>query len=185
MASAIEDVSSLPGETVSDQDGMKIGKIKQLYSAGEGKSVMWVTVETSIGIGNKREVFVPLARLKQESDEIRVPYSSQHIQSAPAIDAGGELSAGEERALRDYYSIDLADQELRTDNDSYAGQVQEEEGNPRQIDAGDASEPERDRGEARERMRSEDSDSQSGNDGDHGALRDKPRKATADDLFES
>src|SRR5437879_4831546 len=109
MASAIEDVSSLPGATVCDQDGMKIGKIKQLYSRGEGESVMWVTVETPIGIGNRREVFVPLARLKQEHDELRVPYSSQHIQSAPNVEAEEALSNGDDRALRDYYSIDLAD----------------------------------------------------------------------------
>ena len=133
-ASAIEDVSSLPGETLCDQDGMKIGKIKQLYSAGEGDSVMWVTVETSIGIGNNREVFVPLARLKQEHDEIRVPYSTQHLQSAPEIEPGDELSERDDRALRDYYSIDLADQELRTDNESYANQVPEEEGTARRID---------------------------------------------------
>src|SRR5437763_7162106 len=128
MASAIEDVSNLPGETVCDQDGMKIGKIKQRYSAGEGESVMWVTVETSAGVGNKGEVFVPLARLKEEHDEIRVPYGSQHIQSAPKVEPGEELSERDDRALRDYYAIDLADQELRSDNDeSYANQVPEAE----------------------------------------------------------
>jgi hypothetical protein len=137
MASPIEDVGSLPGETVSDQDGMSIGKIKQLYSAGEGESVMWVTIETSVGIGNKRDVFVPLARLKQEDDEIRVPYSSQHLQGAPQIEAGEELSEGDDQALRDFYSIGLADQELRTDNESYASQVpEEEEGTPRRVDGG-------------------------------------------------
>src|SRR5690348_18494912 len=118
MASAIKDVSTLPGETVCDQDGGKIGKVKSLYAAGDGESVMWVTIEISTGIGNKREVFVPLARLKHEHDEFRVPYSSQHIQSAPGIEAGEELSEGDDRALRNYYSIDLGDQEVRTDNDS-------------------------------------------------------------------
>jgi ribosomal 30S subunit maturation factor RimM len=180
MASAIDDVSRLPGETVCDQDGMKIGKIKQLYSAGDGESVMWVTVETSVGIGNKREVFVPLARLKQEQDQLRVPYSSRHIQSAPDVEAEEELSDGDDRALRDYYSIDLADQEIRTDNESYAGQIQDEDGTARQIDAEQASEPERDTGEAAERMRAESGDEGDGDDG----LEDKPRKATADDLVD-
>src|SRR5690348_12061210 len=116
MASAIEDVGKLPGETVCDQDGAKIGKVKRLYSSGEDGAVMWVTVEASLGIANKREVFVPLARLKQEHDELRVPYSARHVQSAPEIEAGDELSEGDDRALRDYYAIDLADQEVRTDN---------------------------------------------------------------------
>jgi hypothetical protein len=123
MASAIEDANSLPGETVSDQDGLKIGKIKRLYGVGADESVMWVTIETSLGIGNDREVFVPLARLKHEQGEVRVPYSVQHIQSAPEIEAGEEVSEGDDRKLRDFYSIDLADQELRTDNESYANQV--------------------------------------------------------------
>jgi hypothetical protein len=176
MSSAIEDVSALPGETVGDQDGAKIGKLKQLYAAGDGGTVMWVTIETSIGIGNKREVFVPLARLKRERDKLRVPYSSQHIQGAPEIEPGEELSEGDDRALRDYYSIDLADQELRTDNDSYAGQVPLQDGSARQIDAAQARAPERDTGEAAERMHAENQD---------GGLQkdDKPRKAAPDDLF--
>ena len=179
-ASAIEDVSSLPGETLCDQDGMKIGKIKQLYSPGDGDAVMWVTVETTAGIGNKREVFVPLARLKHENDELRVPYSSQHIQSAPDVQAEEELSEGDDRALRDYYSIDLADQEVRTDNESYAAQIPDQDGSARQVDAEQASEPEQDAGEAAERMRAEVGEKEDREDG----LEDKPRKATADDIVE-
>ena len=175
MASAIEDVGKLAGETVCDQDGAKIGKVKRLYSAGDDGTVMWVTVETSLGIGNKREVFVPLARLKQEHDELRVPYSARHLQEAPQIEPEAELSEGDDRALRDYYAIDLADQELRTDNDSYAGQIPDEHGDARQIDSEDARAPERDTGQAAERMHSEDVKDQLG---------DKPRKATAADVFD-
>src|SRR5205823_2021664 len=134
---------------------------------GDGETVMWVTVETSIGIGNKREVFVPLARLKHEHDQLRVPYSSQHLQSSPDIEPGEELSEADDRALRDYYAIDLADQELRTDNDSYAGQVPGEQGGAREVEPDDASEPERDTGQAADQMHS---------DTDDGKLADKPRK---------
>ena len=174
MASAIEDVSALPGETVCDQDGTKLGKVKSLYAAGDGDAVMWVTVEISTGIGNKREVFVPLARLKHEYDQFRVPYSSKHIQSAPGVEAGEELSEGDDRALRNYYSIDLGDQEIRTDNDSYAGQVPraEEEG-ARRIDADEATVPERDTGQGAERMHAEAGDEQ---------LPDKPRQPTVGDV---
>jgi hypothetical protein len=148
--------------------------VKRLYATGEGGTVMWVTVETSLGIGNKREVFVPLGRLKQEHDELRVPYTSRHIHEAPEIEPRDELSDGEDRALRDYYSIDLADQELRTDNDSYAGQVPGEQGGARRIEADEARAPERDTGEAAERIRHSDDDQ----------LGDRPRKATAGDVFD-
>jgi hypothetical protein len=174
MASAIEDVQGLPGETVCDQDGLKIGKIKQLYSAGDGDSVMWVTVETSLGVGNKRLLFIPLARLKHERDELRVPYSTQHVQSSPEVEAGEQLSEGDDQALRAFYSISLGDQEVRTDNDSYAGQVPDGDGPAEQIDAEQARAPERDTGQGAERMRAE-------NSRDEGA--DKTRKATADDVM--
>jgi hypothetical protein len=137
MASAIEDINSLPGETVRDQEGRRIGKVKEIYAIGAGKDPMWVTVETSTGLGRSRLVFVPIARLKHEQDEIRVPYSFQHIQSAPEIEPGDELAEGDDRALRDYYAIDLADQEVRSDNESYANRVPDGDGQARKISSDD------------------------------------------------
>ena len=80
------------------------------------------------------EAFVPLARIKHEHDKVRVPYSTQHIQKSPEVEAGEELSQGDDQALRAYYSIGFADQELRTDNESYANQVPEEEGTLQQVE---------------------------------------------------
>jgi hypothetical protein len=140
MASAIEDVSSLPGETIRDQEGMRIGKVKEVYGIGGDEAPMWVTVEASTGVGESRILFVPIARLKQEHDQVRVPYSFQHLQSSPEIEPGKELSEQDERALRDYYAIDLADQELRTDNESYASRVPDKEGQAEPIDVSESSE---------------------------------------------
>jgi sporulation protein YlmC with PRC-barrel domain len=139
-ASAIEDVNSLPGETVCDQDGRRIGKVREIYAIGEGKDPMWVTVETSTGLGRSRLVFVPISRLKHEQDEIRVPYSFQHIQSAPEIEPGEELAEGDDRALRDYYAIDLGDQEIRSDNESYASLVPDGEEPAKKVE-GEAGKP--------------------------------------------
>lgn len=133
MASAIEDVRRLPGESVSDQDGRKIGEIKKVYGIGEEDSPMWVTVETPTGTARSRIVFIPLARLKEEDGEIRVPYSKRHVQSVPEVEASDELSEHDDRVLRHYYAIDLGDQEVRSDNESYAAQVPEEEGAPRPV----------------------------------------------------
>lgn len=137
MASAIKDVSSLPGETVHDQEGRRIGKVKEVYGIGESEAPMWVTVEASAS----RMVFIPIARLKQERKQVRVPYSFQHVQSSPEIEPGQELSAEDERALRDFYAIDLADQELRANSESYAGLVPAGEGPAKKIE-GEAGEPE-------------------------------------------
>jgi sporulation protein YlmC with PRC-barrel domain len=138
MASAIEDVSSLPGETVSDQDGRKIGEVREIYAVGDDGTPMWVTIESSTGIGRSRRVFVPLARLKQQGDEIRVPYSYSHIQDAPEVEPGDELSEEDDRALRGYYAVGLADQELVGAAQSYASQVPDEDGPARKIEANEA-----------------------------------------------
>ena len=133
MASAIEDVGSLPGETIRDQDGLRIGKVKEVYGIGGEQAPMWVTVESATGLGASRIIFIPIARLKHEAGEIRVPYSFQHIQSAPEVEPGEQLSDQDDRALRDFYAIGLADQELRTDNESYANRVPEEHGPAKRV----------------------------------------------------
>jgi hypothetical protein len=141
MASAIEDVSNLPGETIHDQDGRRIGKVKEVYGIGESDAPMWVTVEASTGAAASRIVFIPIARLKHEREQVRVPYSFQHLQSSPEIDPDQELSAEDERALRDFYAIDLADQELRAKSESYAGLVPDGEGPAKKLE-GEVGEPE-------------------------------------------
>jgi hypothetical protein len=128
MTAPIEDVSSLPGKKVTDQEENTIGEIKEIYAMdGDGQPV-WVTVEASFGMGNKRTVFIPLARLKDEDGELRVPYSKGHIEKTPEVDASDGISAECDRRLRDHYGIDTGDQELRQDNNSYATLVPEEEG---------------------------------------------------------
>jgi sporulation protein YlmC with PRC-barrel domain len=141
QASAIEDVSSLPGETVNDQDGRKIGRVKEIYAVGEDETPMWVTIESSTGLGRHRLLFVPLARVKHQHDEFRVPYSYAHIHEAPEIEPGDELSEEDDRALRSYYAIGLADQELVQGARSYASQVPDEEGPARKVEASAAEGP--------------------------------------------
>ena len=132
MATAIEDPNRLPGETLRDQDGGKVGDIKALYSVGEDEQPMWVTVEVETGLARNQLVFVPLSRIKYERDQVRVPYTAQHLLGSPEIEHEEELSDSDELALRNYYAIDLADQEVRTDNESYAAaHIPDAEGSPR------------------------------------------------------
>ena len=120
-ATPIEDVGSLPGKKITDQEGSEVGKICEIYE--QDGDPMWVTVKSSTGMASDRVVFVPLARLKQEGEELRVPYSVQHLQESPEVSPEAELSEEQDRELRNYYSVGLGDQELRDHNDSYAAQV--------------------------------------------------------------
>jgi sporulation protein YlmC with PRC-barrel domain len=183
MASAIEDVSSLPGETVNDQDGRKIGQVKEIFAVGDDETPMWVTIEASTGIGRSRRLFVPLARLKQQEDEIRVPYSYSHVHDAPEVEADDELSEEDDRALRSYYAIGLADQELVEAAQSYASQVPDEEGPARRIEASAAEGPVRaieDKPPAERAAEAYEKERQDEGEEEHRS----PRKATADDLFD-
>jgi PRC-barrel domain len=128
MAEPIEDVSSLPGEPLLDQDDGRIGTIERVYEGDDGEGAMWVSVEASLGIGSKRTVYVPLARLKKENDSIKVPYSTSHIRQCPEIESTDQISAEDDVLLRDHYGIDRADHEIRTDNESYADQVPQKRG---------------------------------------------------------
>jgi sporulation protein YlmC with PRC-barrel domain len=120
VTATVKEMSSLPGQSVSDQDGRRIGKIDQLYVDHEGGDPEWLTISANLSLFKHRTVFVPLARLKEESDGLRVPYSKRHIVESPEVDPGKELSAEDERLLRDHYGIDRGDDELRQKNESYA-----------------------------------------------------------------
>jgi hypothetical protein len=120
-AMPIEDVGSLPGKNITDMQGRDVGEICEIYE--QDGDPMWVTVKSSTGMTSDRVLFIPFARLKQEGDAINVPYPLQHIQESPDVSPEDELSEEQDRELRNYYSVDLGDQELREKNKSYAAQV--------------------------------------------------------------
>ena len=64
-----------------------------------------------------------ICEIYEQDGELRVPYSSQHLNDSPEVESEDELSEEDEHALRAYYSVSIGDGELRTDNDSYAAQV--------------------------------------------------------------
>ena len=143
MSAPIEDVADLPGKKLLDQAGNAIGKVQQIYAMDDGFP-MWVAVNASPGMFGDRIVFVPLARLKDEGGQLHVPYSRQHIVDAPTVEGNDGISPECDRRLRDFYGIDTGDQEMRTDNNSYATRVPDEGGaavridDPAELDTPDA-----------------------------------------------
>ncbi|HUA06472.1 MAG TPA: PRC-barrel domain-containing protein [Solirubrobacteraceae bacterium] len=133
MTAPIEDVSTLPGKKLSDQMANPIGKVTDIFATDDGYP-MWVGVDASPGMSRGHTVFVPLARIKDEGGELRVPYSKQHVIESPEVDADAGISAECDRRLRDFYGIDAGDQEMRTDNKSYAARVPESGGGAQRVD---------------------------------------------------
>jgi hypothetical protein len=135
MTAPIEDVSSLLGTELTDQDDRPIGKIGEIYAInGDGRHPMWVTVEASVDEGERRTVFIPLARLKREEDFLCVPYSLQHVLDSPEVSGEGEISSECEELLRAYYGIRPGEEELSTDNHSYVTLVPDEEGTSHRVE---------------------------------------------------
>jgi sporulation protein YlmC with PRC-barrel domain len=154
MTAPIEDVSSLPGKKVSDQQGASIGTVKEIYEA-EGGHPMWVEIEGSFGTREKRTVLIPLARLKDEDGNVGVPYSKARIGDCPEVDTSDGISAESDRELRGYYGIGAGDQELRSDNKSYATLVADEPGAATRVEDADKLEtpdPDKRTEESMERM---------------------------------
>ncbi len=174
MTAPIEDVSSLPGKKVSDQEENPIGEVKEIYAMEGDGDPMWVTVEASFGMGDKRTIFIPLARLKEEDGELRVPYSKGHIQNTPEVDGQDGISEECDRKLRDHFGIDRADQELRADNMSYATLVPEEGGKAELVDDADSVEtPDADKRTDETKERLHDPGSSEMRDVDAGAIADE------------
>ena len=145
MTAPIEDISSLPGKKVSDQQGASIGKVKEIYAADSGQP-MWVEIEGSFGSRDSRTVLIPLARLKDEGGAIGVPYSKDRIGDCPDVDTSDGISAQSDRELRGYYGIGTGDQELRSDNKSYATLVADDPGEASRVeDAGQIETPDADK----------------------------------------
>lgn len=63
-----------------------------------------------------------------------MPYSKDHIGETPEVDDRADISAEGERRLRDHYGIDRGNQELRSDNCSYATLVPEGDGTARLVE---------------------------------------------------
>jgi hypothetical protein len=126
MTKSIEDVSSLPGKKVIDQDQAPLGEVKSIYATDDGFP-MWIEIEVKTALVTKERAVVPLARIKEENDDLLIQYSKQHILSAPKPEDDC-ISEECDRELRMYYGIGTADQEMWADNASYATLVPEEPG---------------------------------------------------------
>jgi len=134
MAAPIENPAQLRGRKLHDQDGASVGEVIALYGLGEEREPMWAAVQSSLSAAQRRVLLVPLARLKEEDGQLRAPYSKRHLHESPQVSPGDELAAEDERRLRDFYAIDLADGEQRVRGVSYAARVAGQSGSASRLE---------------------------------------------------
>lgn len=137
MAEPVAEPDKLAGVEVFGHEGEKLGKIEQIYGPEGQDTPSWFGLEVSTGMAATRCVLVPLARLKQEDGQVRVPYSRQHLLEAPEVAKDGTVSEEDDAALRDFYALSRGDQPAQDSPDSYASQMPEEDGPPQPLDRSD------------------------------------------------
>jgi uncharacterized protein (TIGR02271 family) len=102
----LEQINTVIDQTVYDTNGDKIGDVKHVYLDDATGRPEWLCVKT--GMFGTKETFVPTQAADVVSDHIEVSYDKDRVKHAPNVDvdAGGHLSAEEERELYRYYDID-------------------------------------------------------------------------------
>jgi stress response protein YsnF len=108
MAHDIDTVLGWRGETVLDQDGEKIGSLKELYLDQDDRPA-WGAVHT--GLLGLRETFVPLSDARPVDGGIEVPFAKDHVKDAPSIDPDAQLSEDEETRLYRHYGLASSEDE--------------------------------------------------------------------------
>jgi stress response protein YsnF len=108
MAHDIDTVLGWRGETVLDQDGDKIGSLKELYLDRDDRPA-WGAVHT--GLFGLRETFVPLSDARPVDGGLLLPYTKEHVKDAPNIDPDAQLSDEEEARLYRHYELAAPDED--------------------------------------------------------------------------
>ncbi len=139
MAAPIENPEELTGKDVYDLVGAQIGSVKQLYGGGGEGRPSWVAVKVSTGMIGREVVLVPIARLKEEDGQVRIPYTKQHLLDAPEVQSEDELSEEDVGQLSDYYAVSRGDQPAEDNPDSYASQMPDVGDAPQPLDQSDQS----------------------------------------------
>ena len=107
----IDTVLGWRGRTVRDADGEKIGSFGDVFLDHETDRPAWGGVRT--GLFGNRESFVPLERVEEVDDDLRVPFAKDVVKDAPRVEPDVALTPEEEAALWRHYGQDYV--ELRDD----------------------------------------------------------------------
>ena len=97
----IDTVLAWRGRTVRDPEGEKLGKLGDLFLDRETDRPAWAGIHT--GLFGMKESYVPLERIEDDGEDLRVPFTKGEVDSAPRIEPDTALTEDEEAALWRHY----------------------------------------------------------------------------------
>jgi uncharacterized protein (TIGR02271 family) len=106
------------GTTAFDQNGKKVGEIKDVYYDDATHRPEWLAIET--GMFNQKVTFVPIAGSSSHDGDLWLAYDKKIVRDAPTSEPDGHLTPEEERSLYSHYDLSWDD---RTDADYGYGDV--------------------------------------------------------------
>lgn len=103
---------ALHGQTVYASDGEKLGKVDDVLIDADGTPVY---VETKKGLFSGRRHVIPVEGMTVVDDDLRVAYTKEQLESAPALGDDDEIDYDRERALGAHYGAGVRDWDERRD----------------------------------------------------------------------
>src|SRR3954452_12147237 len=97
----IDTVLGWRGRTVRDVNGEKIGTLGDVFLDQDSDVPAWGGVRT--GLFGRNESFVPLEELREDGEDIVVPYTAEQVKDAPNVEPDVALTAAEEDRLFTHY----------------------------------------------------------------------------------
>ena len=88
MTMQSDELFQAQGSTLVDREGVKIGKIDEIYEDTRTGQPEWALVNT--GLFGSKSTFVPLQQASREGDSVRVPYEKAQVKDAPGIAPDGQ-----------------------------------------------------------------------------------------------
>ena len=100
----LEDVQTMRGQDLYDNDGDKIGEIADIYLDRQTGEPEWLAIKT--GLFGSNLSFAPIREARSAEGRVTVPYEKAKVKDAPNVEADGELSEQEEQRLYEHYGLD-------------------------------------------------------------------------------
>lgn len=107
----VENIGEWKGSDIVDQDGEKIGRLEETYSALGGSEPLVGAVKT--GRLSRGLHLVPLADATVGKGHIRLPLTEDEVTAAPTVHKSGQMTPEEETAFHQHYGLSGPDDQVQ------------------------------------------------------------------------